>query len=198
MKKSINNYFAKKKWYSILSDGVFVVLVVLLLIPQTRSEVASFFIRLTSLPPSTNENEQKVNIALQTAKWQLFDINGEKVNFEELNNKPVFLNFWATWCPPCIAEMPGIKELYQQFGDDINFVIVSNESRAQVREFAKNKDFFDLPFYQNKDVPSVFSSESIPTTFVIDRKGNIVLAKTGVARWNSGRVVELLTNLIDN
>jgi len=89
--------------------------------------VASFFIRLTSFPPSTLNNDEQFSINDQTKAWQINDMEGNQVSFGSLNNKPVFINFWATWCPPCVAELPGIADLYEKYHDEVNFVIVSNE-----------------------------------------------------------------------
>lgn len=167
-----------------------------MIIPATRTEVASFFIRLTSLPPSTLEIDEQKTVSQQSLTWSFKDMDGNTVSLNSLSDKPIFLNFWATWCPPCIAELPGIKELHKVYGDRINFVLVSNESRAKVRGFAKEKGFDQLPFYQNEDVPREFASQSIPTTFIISKNGNIVLDKKGVAKWNSEKVEELLDKLI--
>lgn len=196
IKRYITNYIKKKKWYSILSDVVFIVFVALLIIPSTRTDVASFFIRLTSLPPSTLDVDEQINISNESKNWTVFDMNGDPVSLASLNSKPIFLNFWATWCPPCIAELPSIKELHGMYGDDVNFVLVSNESRAKVRAFVADRNMESLPFYQNKATPQEFARQSIPTTFIIDRNGKIVLSKEGVAKWNSGKVEKLLERLI--
>ena len=194
-KKQIDRYL-KKKWYSILSDIIFILLLVLLIIPSTRTEVASVFIRLTSFAPSTLDTDQQVVINDQTNTWQISDMDGNVVSFSSLNNKPIFINFWATWCPPCIAELPGIEELHNKYGNEVNFILVSNENRTKVKSFAKNKKFEKLPFYHSNTVPSDFASQSIPTTFIIKADGTIVVDKKGVAKWNSGKVEDILEKLI--
>lgn len=198
LKRRLQNYVSKKKWYSIVSDVVFIVLVVLLIIPGTRADVASLFIKITSFAPSKLDADEQFTISDKTKEWLLYDMNGEPVRFDELNDKPVFLNLWATWCPPCIAELPGIQDLYQEYGDKVNFVLVSDETRAEVRAFAKKRDYKDLPFYKNNTVPYDFYSQSIPTTFIIDRNGKVILSKKGVAKWNSGKIEDLLDELIQN
>ena len=198
IKKSVNNYLTKKKWYSIVSDAVFVIIITLLIIPSTRTEVSSFFIRLTSLPPSTLDSEEQFSINNQAQSWQIYDMQGNQVSFASLNEKPVFLNFWATWCPPCIAELPGIADLYEKYHGDVNFILVSAESRAKVRAFAKKNGFNQLPFYQNTTLPSDFSSQSIPTTFIINKDGVVVVSKKGAARWNSGSIEEVIEQLISD
>ena len=172
------------------------IIITLLLIPSTRTDVAAFFIRLTSFPPSSLDTDEQFTISSQARTWQLYDMEGNQLSLESLNEKPIFLNFWATWCPPCIAELPGIAELRNKYKNDVNFVLVSNESRAKVRAFAKKNGFSELLFYQNKTVPNDFISQSIPTTFIINKKGVVVLSKKGVARWNSGSIENVLDELI--
>ncbi len=196
IKNYATNYFKKKKWYSILSDAVFVIIITLLIIPATRTDVAAFFIRLTSFSPSTLDSDERFMVSNQARTWQLSDMQGNQVSFEMLNEKPIFINFWATWCPPCIAELPGIVDIYEKYKDEVNFLLVSNESRAKVRAFAKKNGFNQMLFYQNKTVPADFSSQSIPTTFIIDKKGIVVLSKKGVAKWNSNSIEEILDKLI--
>ncbi len=196
IKKYFSNYFKKKKWYSIVSDAVFVIIITLLIIPATRTDVASFFIRITSFAPSTLDSDEKFEISNQARTWQLLDMDGNQVSFESLNDKPIFINFWATWCPHCIAEMPGISELHEEYKNKVNFILASNESRAKVRAFAKKNGFNQILFYQNKTVPNDFTSQSIPTTFIISKKGIVVLSKKGVARWNSGSIKDVLDELI--
>lgn len=196
IKSRFRNYLSKKKWYSIASDVIFIILVLLLLIPSTRTEVTSLFIKLTSFSPSQLDEEDQFIISEQARTWTIENMNGEPFLFGQLNNeKPVFINFWATWCPPCVAEMPGIQELYQDYGDKVNFVIVSNESRAKVRAFAKEKGYENLPFYKNTNVPYDFYSTSIPTTYIIDKKGKVVINEKGIADWNSGKIRELMEEI---
>ncbi len=174
------------------------VLIILLIIPSTRTEVTSFFIKLTSLPPSSMDQDDRFKVSEQTNSWLVYDMKGTPIKFSELNKKPVFLNFWATWCPPCVAEMPGIYDLFEKYGDKVNFVIISNETTNKIREFSNNKSIYGLPLYRNNSVPDDFFSKSIPMTFIIDNSGIVVMSKKGAARWNSEKVKRLLDELIDN
>ncbi|MCF6171534.1 MAG: TlpA family protein disulfide reductase [Bacteroidales bacterium] len=196
-KKLVANYFRKKKPLAILSDVVFVVLVALFIIPSTRTDVSAFFIRLTSFAPSTLDAEEQFTVNPDALSWPLYDRQGNKTSFGELNDKPVFLNIWATWCPPCIAELPGIHKLYGDYGDKVNFVLVSNEDPEKVHSFAQEHHYDGLPFYYSASVPRNFSSNSIPTTFILDRNGRILVNKKGAARWNSDTTRELLDKLLN-
>ncbi|HDO28174.1 MAG TPA: TlpA family protein disulfide reductase [Bacteroidetes bacterium] len=192
----ISGYLKKKKPFAIATDIFFIVFIVLLIIPGTRKEFSSLLIRLTSLPPSTLATDEQYNVNKAVNLWQLYDQKDHPVTFGKLNEKPVFINFWATWCPPCIAELPGISELYEKYKADVNFVFVSNESPETVKKFALKHDYQDLPFYFSGTVPPDFASNSIPATFIISRTGKVVVVKRGAARWNTGKTETILKQLI--
>ncbi len=197
-KQYFKNYFKKKSTFGIVTDIIFVVMVALLVNPGTRTDVSSFFIKLTSLPPSTLDVDEQFTINQETKNWVLYDMHGNEFTFVELNEKPVFLNLWATWCPPCIAEMPSIKDLHGKYFDKVSFVILSNESPATIKAFAEKKGYEDLDFYYSRNTPSDFITQSIPATFVISTEGKVVVSKKGAARWNSSKMNNLLDGLLQN
>lgn len=197
IKTWFTNYLKKKKPLSIFFDVLFVVLVILMLIPSTRKELSSFIIRTTSLPPSSLDEAEQYSINSQTRSWVLYDTNGEVFKFDDMTDKPVFLNIWATWCPPCVAELPGILELYQENKMAANFLLVSYEDPAVVKAFAEKNGYTDLPFYYSTSTPADFESQSIPTTFVISKKGKVMMKKKGAARWNSDKTEQLLKQLYE-
>jgi len=127
----------------------------------------------------------------------LLNEEGQTVPFSEFKNKVVFLNFWATWCPPCIAEMPDIQGLYENVGSDkIAFVLItSDESFQKAKDFIKRKDF-NFPIYQlASPLPQSFSHRAIPTTFVISPDGKIVISKSGMAKYNTKKFKSFLKEL---
>lgn len=196
-KTLVSNYFKKKKPFSIVIDVLFVVLLVLLILPATRKDVSSFFIRMTSLPPSTLDSEEQFTVNANTMDWQLINFEGQQTNFQELSNKPVFLNIWATWCPPCVAELPGILDLYEEYGDRVHFIIVSNEKPNHVHDFLKDHDYSQSPFYLSATIPQDFASNSIPATYIIDADGRVRVNKKGAARWNSDTTRDLLDEMLN-
>jgi thiol-disulfide isomerase/thioredoxin len=189
------NYFKRKKPLTIFFDILFIILLVLMLIPSTRKELSAFLIRTTSLPPSSLDKQDQYVINNQTRAWTLYDYNGKVYKFDDFNNKPVFLNMWATWCPPCVAELPAIVDLYQENNETANFILVSYENPEVVKAFAEKNGYSELPFYYASSTPFDFESQSIPTTFIISKEGRVMLKKKGAARWNSDRTVRLLKQL---
>lgn len=197
IKNRIIRYFKNAKPFGLITDVLFVVLIVLLLIPNTRKPVSAFIIRIVSFPPSAMKASQEFNISPQAKQWEISELSGKTVQFEQLLNKPVFVNFWATWCPPCNAELPGIHDLYEQYKNKVNFVFLSNEAPNTIQSFILKHQYQDMPFYRYNGIPKDFYSNSIPVTYIISEKGKVVLEKKGAARWNSDRVKTLLNQLLN-
>jgi thiol-disulfide isomerase/thioredoxin len=122
---------------------------------------------------------------------------GETIQLEDLGGKTVFLNFWATWCPPCIAEMPDIQNLYEEINDkNIVFVMLNlDDDREKARDFIQRKEFTFPVYFLESAVPEIFSTRSIPTTFVIGPDGNVRLKKAGMANYNNQKFIDFLKEL---
>ncbi len=195
LKLYIKNYFKKKKPFTIITDIIFVLLVILLIIPGTRKEVSAFFIKLTSLPPSALATNEQFIINEQTTQWELYDLDGNKIQFAEKLNKPVLINLWATWCPPCIAELPGLLKLQKEYKQKANFMFITNENPVVVKSFLRKHGYSKHGFYISQKVPVDFATNSIPTSYIISPTRKVVLIKKGAARWNSRKVKRLLDKL---
>ena len=143
------------------------------------------------------EIDKEDRVQLSTYDWELANRQGEKLNFEQFKGKVVLVNFWATWCPPCIAEMPSYQELYDDYKEKMVFVFLASDEVKRVETFLK-KNKYTLPvYYSVSSVPSELKSGSLPTTFLIDKNGAIVVDKTGAADWNSGKVRDMIDKLIN-
>ena len=130
-------------------------------------------------------------------KLQLLNAAGEKVRMEEFRGKVLFINFWATWCPPCVAEMPGIHNLYQDVkNEEVVFLMVSLDDQFEKAIRFKDKKNFAFEVYQLKGpLPEMYRSQSIPTTFVIDSNGNLALTQTGMAEYDTEEFRSFLRSL---
>lgn len=129
--------------------------------------------------------------------FDLISSEGKTLHFSELRGKVVFMNLWATWCPPCIAEMPNIHSLYQEMASEqIVFVMLSlDEDPEKAREFVKKKGYsFPIYFLKNR-LPSVYDTQSIPTTFVISPQGQIASKNYGMANYNTKNFKDFLKKL---
>ncbi len=134
--------------------------------------------------------------ALKEYDWHLVDSEGNSLDFRSQKGKVVLVNFWATWCPPCVAEMPSMQELYEVYGDRVQFLFVARDEREKVEGFLSKKGYTFPVYFERTNPPAEMRSNSLPTTYLIDRSGSIRVEKVGAADWNSGRVRELLDTLI--
>lgn len=175
-----------------LSNIVFAIVILIFLYKPSRI----WMIRKMSLSPSLEKIEK--NKLISNYNWELKGLNTTDVNFSAFKGKVVFLNFWATWCPPCVAELPYIQSFYNDYKNKVVFISLSNEKWSEINSFFKQNKY-DFPVYQNKnttlkDLPTV---SSIPRTFIIDKKGNIRIDKTGAADWNSASFREEIDKMLN-
>ena len=133
---------------------------------------------------------------LDDFNWNLGSMSGEKLNFESLKGKVILVNFWATWCPPCVAEMPSMQELYEDYGDRVAFVFIARDDHERVVKFLEKKNLSLPVYYERTAPPKVMTTSSLPTTYVIDSQGMIRVDKVGAADWNSKKVRSLLDEMI--
>jgi thiol-disulfide isomerase/thioredoxin len=129
--------------------------------------------------------------------WMALDLDDRPVAFARYQGKPVFLNIWATWCPPCVEELPSIARLAANPRlKDIAFVCISTDERAEdVRRFLRTKRW-GLTFLRTTALPKVFLTDQIPATFVIAADGRIVATGLGSATWDDPSVVAELDQLV--
>ncbi|MFN2260660.1 MAG: TlpA family protein disulfide reductase [Psychroflexus sp.] len=182
--------FIKKHWGNILFVGI----VLLLVIPQTRLPIQVMINKIISFSPS--EITESDRERLTDYNWTIQDENLNSVNFGESKGNLILVNYWATWCGPCIAEMPSLQALYDDYNEDMDFYFVTSEKKITVDKFIA-KEELDLPiYYLTSQPPKLLQSRSLPTTYVIDQDGHIIFKKTGAANWNSKTVRRTLDDLI--
>ncbi len=138
--------------------------------------------------PDTEERaETAAKIPEADFNLKLRNQEGKVVNMEDLKGKVIFINFWATWCPPCIAEMPGIDALSEDLkGEDVAFLMISlDDNFEKAKNFRKKKGYsFDV-HQPAARIPEMYYSQSIPATFVISAEGKLVYSHKGMADYNT-------------
>lgn len=205
------NKNSKKTW---IQYGIFAVVAVTLYATGLHTEVIGFAHRgllATGLmnpdveeisQERSNENENKGEAVTMSDpiqadfNFKLIDREGNTISLEDFKGKVIFMNMWATWCPPCIAEMPSIDKLHEEMGDEVAFIMLSLDD-----DFEKAKDFdkrngYGLPIYApGSNLPAMYQSSAIPTTYVIDAKGNLVLTHKGMADYSDPEFKKFLNSL---
>ena len=132
--------------------------------------------------------------------FSLPTLEGELKSLNDYRGKLVFLNFWATWCPPCRDEMPSMEALYQRFKERGLEIIAVNigESQSEVLAFMQEYGLsFPTLLDEDGKVAGDYGIMSIPTSFFIDQEGNVILRKVGSIDWDTAKVRAALELLLD-
>ncbi len=196
LNKQWTKYRRKKTTIGIILDFLFFALLIGMIIPDSRKVISSTVIRYTMFQPGRNTDVVFVNP--NDLSFQLISPRGEVTFPKQSLGKPVFINFWATWCPPCIAEMPSIQKLYDKYKGRVDFYLISNEELSvMTKDFDKRG--FDMPIYKlNGRVSEKLYSRKIPSSFLISPEGKIVMQKHGAADWDGKKVFSAINKMLDN
>ncbi len=193
------------KTKKIIGNVVFVLFIGLLIWPTSRSYFQQVLMKIGFFKPKLEFNsapKEAVTGAVASAFNNVSFVNsqGETVKVTDLRGKVVFINFWATWCPPCRAEMPSINVLYDNYKDNSNivFLIVEIEGdKAKAEAFVKEQKL-TLPIsFPNSDIPKEWLSESIPSTVILDKEGRVATRHEDMADYSSPDVDKFIQDLIN-
>jgi peroxiredoxin len=132
--------------------------------------------------------------------FTLSGLHGQPIALRELKGKVVFLNFWATWCPPCKAEMPSMERLHRRYRDrgfTILAVSIDGGSDRPVREFVKTHGLtFLIGLDPNVEVANLYGVRALPSTFLIDRSGDTVAVALGPREWDGTAAHAVVESLL--
>ena len=125
---------------------------------------------------------------------------GDPVKVSDFSGKITFFNFWATWCPPCRAEMPSIERLYKQMsGTNFRIIAVNaGENRSQVASFIeKNKYTFPIYLDESNALSSIFAARGLPSTYLVNKEGKVIAVRIGAMEYDQAELIKLLKELAD-
>ena len=130
--------------------------------------------------------------------FTVYTLSGEAVRLSDYAGKPVVINFWATWCPPCRQELPGFENAWQQYGDDVVFLMVEcgGESVDEVESFIAEGGY-TFPVYVDSDGSgaAAYGINAIPVTALVDAEGKVFAYQVGAVEEDSLRgAIDLLLN----
>jgi thiol-disulfide isomerase/thioredoxin len=188
-------YKKKETVWGHISNIIFILFVAAMIFPSSRKFVSSNLIKLTLFDRgSISQQDNPIKLSTIDKGFNVF--NGDEViPFQSFDGEVVVINYWATWCPPCIAEMPNFQNLYNEYGDRAIFLFLTGDEMNVVNKFL-NKHHYILPVYNYDQVPIPLNHNSIPTSFVLNRKSEIVFSHTGAYKWDGESFKAFLDELI--
>lgn len=151
-----------------------------------------------ALEPSLKDGNI-ISIDFETNALQFTDLDSKMFSIQDFKGKTLFINYWATWCNPCLAEMPSMADLYERYSsnDDIVFLYLSREELKTIQEYIpKDESLQKLPIYKVVTDDEFFATTGIPTTFIINSSGDLIVKDVGSAFWNDQSVFNFIDNLL--
>ncbi|HET8754012.1 MAG TPA: TlpA disulfide reductase family protein [Salinimicrobium sp.] len=194
----------KKAKINLIEFGAIGAIILTLFVTGLHTEVLGFLQRGILETGMLNPDlEKKAELAVNDSKSKadfnmtLVNSKGETVNMDEFRGKVIFMNIWATWCPPCIAEMPGINNLYNDVKEkDVTFIMISVDQNFQKAiDFAEEKGY-DFEIYKVQGtMPRMYATRAIPTTYVIGADQTLALTHKGMGDYDTAEFKSFLQNL---
>lgn len=171
------------------------VIILILLVPSWRVSFQGWFqgLFLSDLEFEINE-ERPLPESVNT--WQLLDAGGKSNAFATFRDKPIVLSFWATWCPPCRAELPHLSDLKDRFERSIHFLAVSDEPDQKIVDSGLREDYDFL--FSTPAFPTFFKVNAYPTLYIIDRNGNLIFRHEGAGGLDNEKNISFLNQLVEN
>ena len=178
-------------------NGLFVaLLLVILFVPSAKAFVLQGLMEIGFLKPTIEKKELTINADLNGIKFK--DSKGNVVSLASLNGKVVLINFWATWCPPCLAEMSSLNKLHKQFAEDkeVVFLMVDADSDFGKAQAYMDRKKYQMPVYAlASDIPDKLFNGVLPTTLVLDKQGRISYREEGAANYGSQKFIDFIKKL---
>lgn len=182
-----------KKWGGYLLNAALVLVILTFFIPSWRMAFQTWYQGLT-LTEISFESSVKDEIAQVDLNWELFDGEGNLLNFAEFEGRPIVLNFWATWCSYCRVELDELKEMKTEVNTEIIFLAVTEETPDMI-ENAGLMNKYDFLF-TTQNFPSFAKVNAYPTLLIIDTEMNIIHRQEGAGAVNTEKNISFLNNLL--
>ena len=142
-----------------------------------------------------SESKPKASLQTEIEKVKLTNLKGESIDMKQYKGKTVFVNFWASWCGPCIAEMPSLKNAKDSLQNEkIEFLFASDESKEEIETFSSQHEY-DFKYVRAQSLEEL-NITGLPTTFIFNPEGKMVFSEMGARQWNSPESIALIKKII--
>lgn len=191
----------KKNWSTAILVALFIILLVS---PDAkawlmRQIVSTGLLNSNIEEKKSSEKTEIKNTETAALEFSVKDENGKIITTSQLKGKVIFINFWASWCPPCRAEFPSIQKFYDKYKSDSNvvFLTVNLDDDLAAGKMYLKKENFSIPFLvPESNIPNEYYNGSLPTTVVLDKKGLIRLHHAGMADYSKASFYEQIDELL--
>ncbi len=154
-----------------------------------------FLLAISSCKTVNKERKNVSDLESIQLKTLFIDLNNNPVDLIQYKGKRIVLNYWATWCGPCIKEMPGLKRAEKILQNhNYIFLLVSDEKIKKVSEFKNNKSF-DFNFLKSTKSIETHGVYSLPTSYIFDENGKKIETIVGTITWDSKQIIEKLKKI---
>ena len=152
---------------------------------KDKVELSSLAVQATAVPADPGPTAAPTSTARPAPDFTVVDAQGNEVRLSDFLGKPVVVNFWASWCGPCKSEMPAFQQAWEQYGDEVQFLMVnmtdgSRETLGTAQDFlAAQKYTFPVYFDTMQEAAIAYGVSSIPSTCFISAQGGLVARISG-------------------
>jgi peroxiredoxin len=168
-----------KKVFGLVILAALIIIVIVTMVKNNMDQEKSIDNEQLGTEMTGVASSEGLNKGNTAPDFELTTLDGKKVKLSDYQGKKVILNFWATWCPPCKAEMPHMQNYYEDFAEQENVEILavnltSGDSADKVEDFVRDYGLtFPIPMDVEGEVGQTFEAITIPTSYMIDTKGRI-------------------------
>lgn len=197
LKNKLNTWRTKSTLGKV-SDLLFFLILVLMVTPGGRIFYQRMLLKTGIYNINTSFYQEETVLSSEDWNSSFYDRSGNLRTLAEFKGKVLFINQWATWCPPCKAEFPSVSNISGIFNDqeNIEFLLLTPDNFQRVDQFIHDYESRkDLPVYQTHQLTETFGN-SLPTTLIIDKQGKIAFKKTGMAQYDTPSFIRSIQSLL--